>query len=78
MTILKRINECKNCLDTNSDVNSEFSKEYLYRAFLRNDNEEFDSAYCTYCGNGVIPDHLPEVQVIRYIKNIFEKYNIKI
>ncbi len=50
----------------------------IYKAFIADDCDGFQSGMCRECEEGIVPSHLPEEQVIRFIKNIFDKHDLQI
>jgi hypothetical protein len=62
---MNKLKECKTCINVGG-----------YRdCFNRNDHEEFFSVYCrTGCKLKLVPNHIPNEQVIKYLKKIFKGY----
>lgn len=77
-----KVSRCVECI---SPTDYQKSEEYLseedpeanyHVAFKDNDSEGFRSDFCIGCDEGLVPGYIPEEQVIKYIKRIFDIRNI--
>lgn len=50
----------------------------IFEGFCDDDDQKFQSHLCKTCEEGLVPSHLPTEQVIRFIKNIFDKHDLVI
>lgn len=77
------VSYCADCIgpkthyDGSDDTTVNTSKN-IYDGFIADDPDGFQSDLCKGCDEGLVPSHLPVEQVIRFIKNIFDKHNIEI
>jgi hypothetical protein len=55
---------------------TEDSSLAIYCAYLDNDKVGFLSSHCLTCKESIIPEHLPIDQVIRFLRKVFDKYDI--
>ncbi len=77
------VQSCIDCigpknLEDGSNRNAIHASRAIYNAFIADDPIGFQSDMCVGCEEGLIPSHLPLKQVIRFIKNIFDKHNVEI
>lgn len=91
MITQKRLETCRDCVsplephpnttdcgDEDLHLGPENNQRNIFLGFLDNDHHTFMSEMCLGCQDGIVPDHLPEEQVIRWIKNIFKKKGIEL
>lgn len=66
---MSKLENCVDCIEHNVKSSD---------AFIEDDNRRFFSSICTTCTAGIVPHHIPKLQVIRYLKALLKRHNITI
>lgn len=66
---MSKLENCIDCIEHNAKSNN---------SFVDNDTRMFFASICTNCTAGVVPKHIPQQQVIRYLKAVLKRNNITI